>query len=134
LHVSTTHCDKLDKNNCLPLPCFRHDLAGSQTLLSRSHVSSMTGRCTCPISYQGVVSLEKGSVIIRYKLAELIKKIWRGTPPSRSHVSSMDIVGSRTLLSRSHVSSMTGGCNGPIYYQRAVSVGKGSVIIRFKKN
>jgi len=30
--------------------------------------------------YQGVVSVEKGSVIIRYKLAELIKKVLRGNP------------------------------------------------------
>jgi hypothetical protein len=35
----------------------------------------MTGGCTCPIYYQGVVSVEKGSVIIRYKLVELIKKV-----------------------------------------------------------
>jgi len=31
--------------------------------------------CTCLIYYQGVVSVEKGSVIIRHKLAELIKKL-----------------------------------------------------------
>jgi len=104
----------------------------SRILLSRSHVSSMTGGCTCPIYYQGVVSLEKGSVVIRYKLPELIKKVWRGTPPSRSHVSSMTMIGSRTLLSRSRVSSMTGGCTCPIYYQRVVGVQKGSVIIRYK--
>jgi hypothetical protein len=59
----------------------------------------MTGRYTCPIYYQGVVSVEKGSVIILYKLAELINNfLRRGTP-----------------LSRSHVSSMTGGCTCPIY-------------------
>jgi len=34
----------------------------------------MTGGWTCPIYYQVVVSLENGSVIIRYKLPELIKK------------------------------------------------------------
>jgi len=48
---------------------------GSRTLPSRSHVSSMTGGCACPIHYRGVVSVEKGSVIIRYKLPELIKNI-----------------------------------------------------------
>jgi len=50
-------------------------MAGSRTLLSRSHVSSMTGGCTCPIYYQEVVSVEKEGVIIRYKLAEQIKKV-----------------------------------------------------------
>jgi len=50
-------------------------MVGSRTLLSRSRVSSMTGGCTCPIYYQGVVSVEKGSVIIRYKLAELLKTV-----------------------------------------------------------
>ena len=38
-----------------------------RTLLCRSHVSSMTGGCTHPIYYQGVVGVDKGSVIIRYK-------------------------------------------------------------------
>jgi hypothetical protein len=51
----------------------------NRTLLSRSQVSSMTCGCTCPIYYQGVVNVEKGSVIIRSKLAELIKKVGRGT-------------------------------------------------------
>ena len=50
-------------------------VVGSRTLLSLSHVSSMTGECTCPIYYQGVVSVEKGDMIIRYKLPELIKKV-----------------------------------------------------------
>ena len=123
-------------------------MVGSRTLLSFSHVSSMTGGCTRPIYYQRVVSGEKGSVIIRFKLPELMKTVWRGTPPSRSHVSSMTMAGSRTLLSRnhvwsmtmvrrrtllscSHVSSMTYGCTCPIYYQGVVSVDKGSVIIRY---
>jgi hypothetical protein len=35
----------------------------------------MTGGCTCPIYYRGVVVVEKGSVIILYTLAELIKKV-----------------------------------------------------------
>jgi len=48
---------------------------GSRAVLSRSHISSMTGGCTCPIYYQRVVSIEKGSVIIRYKLPELIKTL-----------------------------------------------------------
>jgi len=48
-------------------------MVGSRTLLSRSLVSSMTDGCTYPIYYQRVVSLEKGSVIIRYTLPELIK-------------------------------------------------------------
>jgi hypothetical protein len=91
----------------------------------------MTGGSTCPICYQGVVRVEKGSVIIRYKIAERIEKVWRGTPLSRRHVSSTT-VGSRTLLSRSRASSMTGGCTCPIYYQGVVSVEKGSVIIRYQ--
>ena len=60
----------------------------------------MTGGCTCPIYYQEVVGGEKGGVIIRYKLAELIKKVSQvGNPLSRNHVSSVTMVGSRTLLS-----------------------------------
>jgi hypothetical protein len=82
---------------------------------------------------QGVVScVEKGSVIIWYKLPELIKKVRLGTPLSRSHVSSMTWAGSRTLLSRSHVSSMTSGCSYPIYQQGVVSLAKGSVIIQYQ--
>jgi len=54
----------------------------SRTLLSRSHGSSMTGGSTCPIYYQGIVSLEKGSVIIRYKLPELIKKASEAANPA----------------------------------------------------
>ena len=109
-------------------------MPGSRTLLSRSNVSSTTGGCTCPIYYQGVVNVEKGGVIIRYKLAELIKTKFLGQEPPllRSHVSSMTMVGSRILLSRSHVSSMTGGCSYPIYYQGVVSVEQRSVIIRYK--
>jgi hypothetical protein len=42
----------------------------------------MTGRCTCPIYYQGVVGLEKGSVVIRYKLPELIKKVSEAEIPA----------------------------------------------------
>jgi hypothetical protein len=49
--------------------------ARSRTLLSLSHISNMTGEGTYPIYYQGVVSVEKGGVIIRYKLAELIKTV-----------------------------------------------------------
>jgi hypothetical protein len=41
----------------------------------------MTGGCTCPIYYQGVVSLEKASAIIRYKLPELIKKVSEAANP-----------------------------------------------------
>ena len=41
----------------------------------------MTGGCTCLIYYQGVVRVEKGSVIIRYKLAELMKNSSARTPP-----------------------------------------------------
>ena len=89
----------------------------------------MTGGCTCPIYYQGVVSVEKGGVITRYKLPELIKKV--SQPLSCSHVSSMT-TRSRSLLALSHVSSMTGGCTCPIYYQGVVSVEKGGVIIRYK--
>jgi len=57
-------------------------MVGSRILLSRSHVSSMTGGCTCLIYYQGVVSLEKGSVIIRYTLPELIKKVCEAANPA----------------------------------------------------
>jgi len=35
----------------------------------------MTGGGTYAIYYQRVVSVDKGSVIIRYKLAELIKNV-----------------------------------------------------------
>jgi len=56
-------------------------MAGSRTLFSRGHVSSMTGGCACPIYYRGVVSVEKGNIIIRYKLAELIKRVsYAGNP------------------------------------------------------
>ena len=54
---------------------------GGRTLLSRSRVSSMTCGCTCPIYYQGVVSVEKGSVIILYKLADLIQNSFLGEEP-----------------------------------------------------
>jgi len=57
-------------------------MVGSRTLLSRSRVSSMTRGCTCPIYYQGVVSLEKASVIIRYTLPELIKKVSEAANPA----------------------------------------------------
>ena len=50
-------------------------MEGRRTLLSRSYVSSMTGGCTCPMYYQRVVSVEKGGVIIRYKLAEFVSKV-----------------------------------------------------------
>jgi len=56
-------------------------MVGSRTLLSRSNVSSMTSGDIRPIYYQGVVSVEKGSVIIGYKVAELIKAApWAGNP------------------------------------------------------
>jgi len=104
---------------------------GRRTLLSHSHVSSMTNGCTCPIYYQGVVSDEKGSV--KYTLPELIKNPSEaGNPLSRGHVSSMARAESRSLLSSSHVSSMTGGCTCPMYYQGVVSGEKGSVITRYK--
>ena len=35
----------------------------------------MAGGFTCPIYYQGVVSIEKGSVIIRHQLPERIEKV-----------------------------------------------------------
>jgi len=47
------------------------------------------------------------------------KSFW--TLLSRSHVSSMTRAGSRTLPSRSHISSMTGGWTCPMYYQGVVS-------------
>jgi len=95
----------------------------------RSHVSSTTGGCTWPIYYQGVVSIEKGSVIIR-SLSKM--PLRRGTPLFCSHASNMTMARSRTLLSRSHVLNMTGGCTRLIYYRRDVNVEKGSVIIRYQ--
>ena len=44
----------------------------------------MTGGCTCAIYYQGVVSLEKGSVTIRFKSAELIKAVYEAPNPALS--------------------------------------------------
>ena len=123
--------------------------AGSRTLPSRSHVSSMTGECTYSIYYQRVVSVDKGSVISRYKKKQnsLPKKVplRRRTPLSRgpvssmtsagsrtlfspSHVSSMTSAGSRTLFSRSHVSSMTGEGAYPIYHQNVVNVENGTLL------
>jgi len=58
----------------------------------------MTGGCTCPMYYRGVVSVEIGGVIIRYKLPELIKKVSQaGNPALPSHVSSMPIYRIREL-------------------------------------
>ena len=105
---------------------------GCRTLLSRSHVSSMTGECTYPIYYQRVVSLEKGSVIIRYPLPELTQKVSDAANPALPQPCfKHDYGGESNLLSRSHVSSMTGGCTFPIYYPGVVSVEKGRVIIRY---
>ena len=76
--------------------------------------------------------MEKGSVMIIYKLAELIKKLLRrGTLLSCCPGASRSMVGSRTLVSGSHVSSMTSGCTSPMYYQGVVSLEKGSMIIRY---
>jgi len=36
----------------------------------------MTSGCTCPIYYQGVFSVDKGSVIIRYKKNKLAYPIY----------------------------------------------------------
>ena len=49
----------LRQGTALLQPCFKLDWAVSRTLLSRSHVSSMTGGCTYPIYYQRVVSDDK---------------------------------------------------------------------------
>jgi len=59
------------------------NMAGSRTLLSHSHVSSMTGECTYLTYYQRVVSVDKGSVIIRYKKQQisLSKNVLRGGEP-----------------------------------------------------
>jgi len=81
---------------------------GDGTLLSRNHVSIMTGGCTYPMYYQTVVSGEKGSAIIRDKKNKLADQKKVRNPPCQGHVSSMTWAGSRTMLSRSHVSSMTG--------------------------
>jgi len=146
----------------------------------------MTGGCSCPIYYVGVVSIAKGSMIIRCKSKCFLGKscshissmtrresnsalprpcvkhdsrmydilpgsceLWKrkydnsmqitwayqrcflGKPLNRSHISSMTRR-NRTLLFRSPVSSMTGGCSYPIYYQGVVSIAKGSVIIPCK--
>ena len=58
---------KVSDTPLLPRPCFKHDWAGRRTLLSCSHVSSMTSGYSDPIYYRRVVSVEKGSVIARYK-------------------------------------------------------------------
>jgi len=81
-----------ESNPAVPQPCFNHD--------RRMH----------SIYYQGVISVEKGTVIIRYKLPELIKSKLRRwlTSLSCSRVSSMTM-----MVSRSHVSSMTGRCTCP---------------------
>jgi len=93
----------------------------------------MTGEWICPIYYQGVVSLEKGTVIIVCKLPELTKNISEaGSPALPQPCFKHDYAGSGTLLSHSHVSSMAGGCTCLIYYQGVVSLEKGSVIIRYK--
>ena len=71
-----------------------------RTPLSRSHAVAMfqAGECTYPIYYQRVVNVDKGSVIIRYKLPELIKKVSQaGNPALPSHVSSMPIYRIREL-------------------------------------
>jgi hypothetical protein len=47
-------------------------------------------------------------------MAELIKKSFLG--------------GESNPLSRSHVSSMAGGCTYPIYYQRVVNVENGTLL------
>jgi len=44
----------------------------------------MTGGRPCPIHYRGVVSVENGSVIIRYKLPDRSKQVLQGE--SRSPV------------------------------------------------
>jgi len=69
-------------NPALPQPCLKHDYAGSRSLLSLSHASSMTGGCPCSIYYQGVFSVEKGGVIIRCKLPELIKTVSEAGNPA----------------------------------------------------
>ena len=96
------------------------------------------GECTYPIYYQRVVNVDKGSVIIRYKLPELIKTVSlaRSSGPAlpQPMFQALTMAGSRTLPSRSHVSSTTGGCTYPIHYQRVVSVDRGGEIIRDKKN
>ena len=40
----------------------------------------------------------------------------------------MTMVGSRTMPSRRHVSSMTGECTYPIYHQRVVNVENGALL------
>jgi hypothetical protein len=93
---------------------------GPQTLLSRSRVSTMTGRCTYPIHHQRGASVENGSVIIQYRRQfgwAYQKESFLGsrTPLSRGHVSSMT---KRVVEHCSpDVSSMPGECIYPIYYQ-----------------
>ena len=66
MHVDSTSAINWTKKigKSLLQPCFKHAYVESRTLLSRSHVSSMTGGCTDPIYYQRVVSVGIGSVII----------------------------------------------------------------------
>jgi len=107
---------------------------GSQTLLSRSHVSTKTGGCTYPIYYRLSVLTKEAWYFDpkNNKLAYQKRKILtRETPFSRGHVSSITRAWSWTLLSRSHVSSKTHWCTCPIYYQGVVSVEKGSAITRY---
>jgi len=79
-----------------------------------------------------VVSLEKGSVIILYKMPELIKKKLAGNPVLPRPYFKHDSGGESHPALPQHVSSMTGKCTYPIYYQRVGSV-EGNVIIRYKK-
>jgi hypothetical protein len=42
----------------------------------------MTGGYICPIYHWGVVDVQNGSVIIRFKLPELIKKVSEAANPA----------------------------------------------------
>jgi len=75
----------------------------------------MTGGCTCPIYYQGVVSVEKGSVIIRYKLVELIKIVCE--PCSRSHVWSTTMRGVEPCYPAAMFQSWLGEESNPVHPQ-----------------
>jgi len=90
----------------------------------------MAGGCTCPIYYQRLVSVDKGSVIIRYKhkLAYQKKSLRKGNPVLPQPCFKHDYGGeSNPDLPRTCCKH-----DRRIYYHGVVRVEKGCVIIRYK--
>ena len=52
--------------------------AESRTLLSRSHVSSLTGEYTYPIYHQRVVNVDNGT-FITLSMENVLHNLWTGT-------------------------------------------------------